>query len=293
MTAIGDVTARAWRVHGLALAGLDWGEGNPLPLLALHGWLDNAASFSVLGPLLAARGFHVVAPDLPGHGCSDWRSADAGYQVWEDLPEIRAVVEDLGWERCCLLGHSRGAIISALFASAFPERVGQLVLLDALFPAPVEEREFPTQLRRYVEDKRRWLGYEGRVFESLARALESRGAAESGDEGLAAIVQRNLASRPGGWAWRTDPRLRGASAVKMSLGHIEAMLEALAMPTLLLLAEAGFAGRAELTALARGHIRQLELERFAGGHHFHLEPAAPALAERIARFATAAEAHTA
>jgi len=277
-------------VHGLTLAGLQWGEGNPAPLLALHGWLDNAASFTVLGPLLAQQGFHLVAPDLPGHGRSAWRSRDAGYQVWEDLPEIRAIIDDLGWERCSLLGHSRGAIIATLFASAFPERVGHLVLLDALFPAPVQEREFPAQLRRYVDDKRRWLGHEGRVFDSPEAALRSRLGAAVENAGLAAITRRNLVPRPGGYAWGTDPRLRGASAVKMSTGHIEAMLEALAMPTLLLLAEAGFAGRAELTELAREHIGQLELERFAGGHHFHLEPGATALAERIAIFAAAVTA---
>jgi len=276
---------RNWQVHGLSLAGLEWGAGNPAPLLALHGWLDNAASFTVLGPLLAERGFHVVAPDLPGHGLSDWRSPDAGYQVWEDLPEIGVISDELGWERFCLLGHSRGAIISALFASAFPERVTHLVLLDALFPAPVEAREFPTQLRRHVEDKRRWLGHEGRVFDSPEAALRSRAGPGTGDAALGAIVQRNLVAKPGGHAWGTDPRLRGASAVKMSSGHIEAMLEALGMPTLLLLAEAGFAGRKEMTDLARGHIGQLALERFAGGHHFHLEPGAPTLAERIARFA--------
>lgn len=293
MTTIPEATARSWRVHGLSLAGLEWGEGNPMPLLALHGWLDNAAGFDVLGPLLAERGFHVVAPDLPGHGRSDWRSADAGYQIWEDLPELAAIVDDLGWEHFRLLGHSRGAIISALFGSAFPERVTQLVLLDALFPAPVDEQEFPAQLRRYVEDKRRWLGYEGRVFDSPDSALRSRTGTDAGVVALAAIVRRNLVPRPGGWAWGTDPRLRGASAVKMSPGHIEAMLKALDMPALLLLAEAGFAGRADLTELARGHIRHLELEQFAGGHHFHLEPGAPALAERIARFAATAAAETA
>ncbi len=293
MTAGPAVTPRSWQVHGLSLAGLEWGAGNAAPLLALHGWLDNAASFSVLGPLLARQGFHVVAPDLPGHGLSDWRSPDAGYQIWEDLPEIRAVADHLGWEHFSLLGHSRGAIISALFASAFPERVGHLVLLDALFPAPVEEREFPAQLRRYVDGKRRWLGHEGRVFDSPEAALRSRTESGGSDAALAAIVRRNLVSRPRGCAWGTDPRLRGASAVKLSSGHIEAMLGALSMPTLLLLAEAGLAGRAEMTELARRHIRQLELERFAGGHHFHLEPAAPALAERIARFTATAAAVTA
>ena len=108
--------------------------GNPAgrKVLALHGWLDNAASFAYLAPLLA--GYHVVALDLTGHGLSARRSADASYHIWDDLPEILGVLEVLGWDRFDLMGHSRGAIISTLLASAFPERVQHLVLLDAVMP---------------------------------------------------------------------------------------------------------------------------------------------------------------
>jgi pimeloyl-ACP methyl ester carboxylesterase len=115
-----------WAVNGLQLAGLSWGSPGEKPLLALHGWLDNAASFAALAPLL--RGYHVVALDLTGHGQSDWRSADASYQIWDDLPEILGVVDQLGWKRFDLLGHSRGAIISMLLAASggrFPGPVAQ------------------------------------------------------------------------------------------------------------------------------------------------------------------------
>ena len=84
---------RSWRVHGLELRGLSWGEAGAHPVLCLHGWLDNAASFSVLAPRL--ENCHVVALDLTGHGRSSWRSDDATYQIWDDLPEIQGVVDAL------------------------------------------------------------------------------------------------------------------------------------------------------------------------------------------------------
>ena len=74
-----------WDVHGLRLAGLSWGSPEARPLLCLHGWLDNAASFAVLAPLL--QGSHVVAPDLTGHGKSARRSADATYQICSQVFE--------------------------------------------------------------------------------------------------------------------------------------------------------------------------------------------------------------
>ena len=77
-----------WHVNGLKLAGLSWGEPSGRPLLALHGWLDNAASFSQLAPLLTD--FYVVAVDLTGHGQSARRSADASYQIWMISPKFSA-----------------------------------------------------------------------------------------------------------------------------------------------------------------------------------------------------------
>ena len=101
-----------WEVDGLTIAGLAWGRPDAQPVLALHGWLDNAASFSALAPLL--EDYYVVALDLTGHGQSSRRSADASYQIWDDLPQLAAVIESLGWQQFAVLGHSRGAIIGGL-----------------------------------------------------------------------------------------------------------------------------------------------------------------------------------
>ena len=103
-----ECTARqgSWEVNGLRIKGLCWGDERSPPVLALHGWLDNAASFAVLAPRLA--NFHIVALDLTGHGKSSRRSADASYQIWDDLPEILGVVKQLGWNNFELMGHSRG-----------------------------------------------------------------------------------------------------------------------------------------------------------------------------------------
>ena len=61
----------------LTLRGKCWGPADGRPVLALHGWLDNASSFDLVAPALAARGFRVVALDLAGHGLSDHRPASA------------------------------------------------------------------------------------------------------------------------------------------------------------------------------------------------------------------------
>jgi pimeloyl-ACP methyl ester carboxylesterase len=276
-----------WRVNDLHLAGLSWGEAGGRPVLALHGWLDNAASFTRLAPLL--HGCHVVAPDLTGHGRSAWRSPDAGYQIWDDLPELLGIVDQLGWDRFDLVGHSRGAIIAALLAAACPERVGHLALLDGYAPEPLPGSAFPGQLRRFLDDKLRLQARQPRRVGSLEQAVALRAAGSLPADAARLLAERNLGGEDGRRYWRTDPRLRGASAMKLGEEHIAAALDALSMPVLLLLAERGLAAtHADYAARAGRMLAAASIETVAGGHHFHLEPVVETVAARLRIFFTGA-----
>lgn len=278
----------SWTVHGLSIAGLAWGPQDGRPLLALHGWLDNAASFSQLAPLL--EGFRVVALDLTGQGRTDRRAEHGGYQVFEDLPEILAILDELGWEQFDLVGHSRGGIISGLLASAFPERVRRLVMLDAVAPDPVEESRFPAQLRQAVLDKQRLVYKQNRSFETPEQAVASRMRHGLGEQAARLIAERNLDKTATGYSWSTDPRLTGASMIKMTDGHIRAVLGALTMPVLLLLASDAGRRLPEIETLARECIADLRVEGIEGGHHFHMEHGVDEAAQHIASFLLQEEA---
>lgn len=108
------------------------GDGTGEPVLALHGWLDNCASFDRLAPLL--EGINLVAMDMAGHGRSYHRSPHANYNIWEEAEDIIGVSEALGWRNFSLLAHSRGAIASVITAGAFPKRIKRLALIDGLVP---------------------------------------------------------------------------------------------------------------------------------------------------------------
>lgn len=282
MSANRRVVPMEWQVNGLTLKGLSWGEPNEKPLLALHGWLDNAASFAQLAPHLS--GYYVVAPDLTGHGLSARRSPDASYQIWDDLPEICGVLDALGWDFFDLIGHSRGAIIATLLASTYPERVRHLVLLDAVIPQPIEEDAFPEQMRKALKDKVHFLSRENTVFPDLQDAVASRVRRGLSEDAAKLLVERNLRACPGGMTWTTDPRLHGASAVKLTKGQIKAVLNALHMPTLWLLAENSATHGSELIEYVRQNINNLALQTIAGGHHFHMESGATVVAHHVDRF---------
>ncbi len=274
--------ALSWEVNGLQLAGLSWGQPDATPLLALHGWLDNAASFEVLAPLL--EHYHVVAVDLTGHGRSDCRSLDAGYQIWDDLPELMGVLDQLGWKRFSLMGHSRGAMIAALLASVIPERVDKLVLLDGIAPQAVSEQAFTGQLRRFLDDKHQWSQRRNRIYPTIEAAVASRARSFGPRLGAQALVGRNLRPCEGGFTWTTDLRLRGASAVKLSTGQVDAVFRALSMPTLLFLARPEGEEQSEVVSRAREALAQLEIVQVSGGHHFHMGAGAAIVAQKISHF---------
>ncbi len=271
-----------WQINNLQLAGLSWGESGEKPLLALHGWLDNAASFACLAPLLT--GYHVVAPDLTGHGRSARRSADASYLIWDDLPEILGVLDALGWDTFDLLGHSRGAIIATLLASSFPERVHHLVLLDAVAPESVAQEDFPRQMRKALQDKQSLLTRANRVYSSVDDAVASRAGRGLTTAAARLLVERNLSVCPQGVTWTTDPRLRSASAVKLTEGQSRAVLRALNMPTLLMLSRDTVRGAPQILEQAQRFIAELRVHTVDGGHHFHMESCVSEVALRIQQF---------
>ena len=269
---------REFQVNGRKIVALCSGAEGDRPMLALHGWLDNAESFRPLAQQL--DGFQMVALDLAGHGRSDHRSADGEYSIWSDLPDIAAVIDELGWQSFDLLGHSRGALIGGMFAATAPARVAHLILLDS-FQVPVAEAgDCVDQLVTFLRDRERFASEPARVFVSPEVAIKARARSQFGPGSLDRIVHRNLRPCEGGWCWTTDPRLKGASSFKLTTAHNAAIIYAWTMPVLILLAEQGLGAH-----LADMDIpKSVCVETMAGGHHFHMDDSVPAIAGRLRQF---------
>jgi len=106
------------------------------PLLMVHGFTGAKEDFGDWWDQLAERGWHVVAPDLRGHGASDHpdRAEDYSLELFES--DLVALVDDLGWDRFVLVGHSMGGMIGQDIAIHHRERIQGLVLMDTVANAP-------------------------------------------------------------------------------------------------------------------------------------------------------------
>jgi pimeloyl-ACP methyl ester carboxylesterase len=269
---------------GLTLAAEIWGSPGNRPVIASHGWLDNAGSFELLAPLLPDC--EIAALDLAGHGFSDSRSADSAYNIWQDVGDLLDVADALGWQRCTLLGHSRGAAISMLFAATFPERVDKLILLEGGLPLTAEADEAPAGLAQALRESRALRGRAGRVFTERATAVLERAAGFSKVTPAAAevLARRSLRKVEGGWQWHADQRLKAQSEIRLTPDHARAFARRVTAPVLLLFAsQSPFVDR-PLYREFPGMFKHIEVERVPGGHHCHLEGSEAAIAERIRGF---------
>lgn len=291
MTVTDAATAQArerqWDVDGLRLTGLQWGAENARPVLALHGWMDHAESFRELAPRLA--GCSVVALDLSGQGLSSHRAAHATYNIWDDLPQITGLLDQIGWSDCTLVGHSRGAIIASLLAAAQPERVRALVALDSLAPEPADPDDFVATLGAFIDQTRKQKARDPRMFETRDGYIERRRAQGNSRHVSEILAGRALEERANGYRLRADPRLFASSAVKLTQANVESVLRAIRCPVLNIWAADGIRSRRDhveaLARLAESLVPQYEAMDLPGDHHFHLDAGiAQAMADAILEF---------
>ncbi|MBT2143729.1 MULTISPECIES: alpha/beta hydrolase [unclassified Rhodanobacter] len=255
----------------LELAAQVWGDETLPPLVALHGWLDNAGSFARLAPRLAAR-YRVIALDLPGHGHSGHLAVGASYHYLDYVQAVLAAADALRLDRYSLLGHSLGAGIAALVAAAAPERIERLLLIEGLGPLG-DDGSHTLQRFRDALAPRGDNGKPLRIFRDVAQAVAARSMASGLPAELARpIVERGLVETDGGWRWRSDPRLTRPSAVRLAETQVHALLRGIAAPTALLLAQpaTSYLPGAPMQARA-GCVANIAVSHLGGGHHLHLE----------------------
>ncbi len=276
--------AHVFNAEGIELCAQQWGEVGQKPVLALHGWLDNSASFSALAPLL--RGVQFVALDMAGHGQSGHRPGTAPYNIWEDVAEVLSVADTLGWQHFSLVGHSRGAIVAALLAGAFPERVRSMVLIEGIFPMPVEAMDAPRQLAESIIKSRELARKPLRVYASLQEAVQARarGLFPLGDDAAQRLTQRGVKAVDGGYTWSTDQRLLAPSSFHLTRGQIHAFIDRIEAKTRVILGHEGLPKLYPDFRAALAPYPQLDVQQIEGGHHLHLEAQAPQVAALINDF---------
>jgi pimeloyl-ACP methyl ester carboxylesterase len=258
-------------IPGLTLAAKAWGPDDGRPVLAAHGWLDNAASFDRLAPLL--DGLRLVAIDFPGHGRSEHRPVGAAYHFIDWVPVLFDAADALGWQSFSLLCHSMGAAAATLAAGTFPERVERMALIDGLGPWTTPADQAPEQLAKALEERRVLADKKPRQFpspEAVVSIVAEIHAISVDNANL--LVERGLERQDEDhWGFSYDLTLRGASHLRLTEEQVLAFFGRIACPTLLVRPKNGWPADPELMQRRIGAIDALRVADVDGNHHVHMQ----------------------
>ncbi|MGF1699061.1 alpha/beta hydrolase [Photobacterium makurazakiensis] len=243
-------------------------------MLLLHGWQDNAASFSPLFTSLA-ESYRLIALDWPGHGLSEARSNDNYYHFVDYADDLNQVVDLLSESPVFILGHSLGALVAVCYAAAFSEKVQGLILIEGLAPLSEGASLAPQRLRQGLLSRQRFREREThrqkRSMASFEQALDLRCNINNlTSEQLYPLVQRATYQKDGRWYWRHDNRLRCDSLYRMAEDHALAMVASVACPVLSIIGRQGYR-QLKLDPFEQVNWQNMIQHEVDGGHHCHLE----------------------
>lgn len=230
----------------MPLSYTEWPNRGAPTVILIHGSRDHSRSWDVLAKALSPR-FRVIAPDLRGHGDSSW-SQDGRYDFAAYLSDIAALAQelDLGPEnRATLIGHSLGAHIALRFSALYPEKVKQLVAIEAVgAPAAVEagrlDQPIETTIRNWLDERHEAAASTPRIFASIDEAVDrmrTRHGFLTFDQ--ARQLTRHGLQRAGnaGWVWKHDPYLAVWPLPDLTANNTGALWRHISCPTLLIYGE--------------------------------------------------------
>lgn len=198
----------------LRLHYVDWGNEGAPPLLLVHGGRDHCRNWDWVAAHYRDR-YHVIAPDLRGHGDSGW-AMGGGYDTAAYLYDLAQIIHQKKLSPVTIISHSLGAGIALNYCGAFPETVAKIVAIEGLGPSPKMLAEFAARpvegrIRDWVKERRENSGRSPRRYATLDDAT-ARMAEEnphlSPEQARHLTVYGAHQNEDGTWSWKFDPYVR-------------------------------------------------------------------------------------
>lgn len=268
--------------QGRKLTGKRWGREGDTPVMALHGWLDNASSFDLIAPALS--GFDIFALDFAGHGHSDHRPLHTPYIAALDVQDVIAAANQLRWEQFSLLAHSMGAEVSAHIIGLYPDRIRRLFAIDGYAQTVSDARWLELHRDSIDENLTREAGTL-RVFPNEEEM--ARGVAKATGQTVASarvLVERGSKKVNGGFSWISDPRVRWSDALGITEQQMDHIIASFGGEVLVVGSNSGFKWYWAGTKRLASKFGNFEFMTMDGSHHLHMDADATELARLIQDF---------
>jgi len=257
----------------LKLRYVDWGNPDAPPLILLHGGRDHSRSWDWTAEALRDK-WHVIAPDLRGHGDSDW-SPDGDYGSLANLYDLAQLIHQLRLAPVTIVAHSYGGNIALRYAGTFPENVRKLVAIEGLGPSPkmLSERlakPVTTRLRDWIEAKRASAGRVQKRYATLDdafRRMKEENHHLSDEQARHLTIHGVSQNEDGTYTWKFDPYMRIFPPFDLSQAEIEHIWQSITCPTLLLYGKDSWASNPVTDGRAK-HFRDARVETYENAAHW-------------------------
>jgi pimeloyl-ACP methyl ester carboxylesterase len=264
---------------------VDWGNRDAPPLVLVHGGRDHCRNWDWVAADLA-RDYHVIAPDLRGHGDSAW-SPDGNYSMSAFVYDLSQLIHQQKLAPVTLVAHSLGGNIALRYAGIYPNKVKKLVAIEGLGPSPkmLAERgaiDVTSRMRGWIKEQRELSHRMPKRYASIEEAL-ARMRAENKhlnpDQARHLTVHGMLQNEDGSYSWKFDNYVRSFSGVDISYADLEKLWGQIECPTLLVYgAESWASNPATDGRIDKFHNATVSLYERAG-HWVHHDRTADFIAE--------------
>src|SRR5213080_1600220 len=241
-------TSHTYFSQRLRLHYVDWGNASKPPLLLVHGGRDHCRNWDWTAEALRDD-WHVIAPDLRGHGDSQW-STDGNYTMAGYIYDLAQLVHQQRLAPVTIIAHSLGGVISLRYAGLYPDTVKRIVAIEGIGPSP--ERLAEHRARTIVQRMDEWIREQrmtsGRLPRRYASIEDAFKRMQEENPHLTAERARHLTAHgvnqneDGTYSWKFDNYVRAWFPYDMSSRDSQALWERIACPTLLLYEEESRAG---------------------------------------------------
>jgi len=238
----------------------------------MHGGRDHARNWDWVA--LALRdAYHIIAPDLRGHGDSEW-ARGGQYAMIDYVLDVAQLLEQLQMFPITIIGHSLGGAIACQYSGVYPERVKQLVAIEGLGPPPGHTRRgpAPARMRAWIAQMRAFAGRHAHRYASLEEAVQRM---QEANKHLTAAQAYHLTvhgiyrNEDGTYTWKFDNYVRSQSPYEFNVEEARSFWQQITCPTLLLRGTESWATDPLLDgrASAFGNVRCVHVPR--AGHWVH------------------------
>ena len=271
--------SRIYFSQRLRLHYVDWGNDQAPLLLMVHGGRDHCRNWDWVAQRLRDE-YHIIAPDLRGHGDSQWLVGGT-YTQLDYMYDIAQLVHQVAEDKVTIVSHSLGGAISLRYAAMYPEMVHKLVAIEGLGPSKHMRDTFmnvPAQkrTRNWVNDLRHASGRIPRRYKTLEdafRRMQEENPHLSTEQARHLTLHGANRNEDGTYSWKFDNYVRVFSPLNYSSGEDEHAYERITCPVLLVHGSQSATFAPEDDAVRRFQNSRLEIVQDAGHwvHHDQLD----------------------